>query len=204
VLHDGRVSSDPGPPAKPPRSALTMRDMIGALVVLALVVLAAGGLSRSCTFAPTGPTVDGSQLPSADVRTELTRLVPDSAFPLRLPTVPDGWRSNAVDRTALPEGGRVVRIGYLTPDGRYLRLQQGDATEEAMLRAEAGDGAAPAQGAVDVEGRQWVAYTAERGEPIWITDVDGVRMLVTGSGNEADFRTLAVAAVRGEVIAPVR
>jgi hypothetical protein len=27
-----------------------------------------------------------------------------------------------------------------------------------------------------------------------------VRLLVTGSGSEADFRTLAVAAVRGEVV----
>jgi hypothetical protein len=195
------VSSEPGPPAKPPRSALTMRDMIGALVVLALVVLAAGGLSRSCTFAPTGPTVDASRLATVDVPAELTRLAPDSTFPLRVPAVPEGWRANAVDRSSLPEGGHVVSTGFLTPDGRYLRLRQGDATEEAMLRAEAGGGTAPGQGAVDVDGRQWVAYAGVRGEPIWITDVDGVRLLVTGSGSEADFRTLAVAAVRGDVIA---
>jgi hypothetical protein len=193
-------SEQPGPPAKPPRSALTMRDMVGALVVLAIVVLAAGGLTRSCTFAPTGPTVDATGLPAVDVPAELARLASDSTFPLRVPAVPEGWRANAVDRTSLPEGGRVVRTGFLTPDGRYVRLQQGDATEEAMLRAEAGSGAAPGQGAVDVDGQQWVAYTGERGEPIWITDVDGVRMLVTGSGSEADFRTLAVAAVHGEVI----
>jgi hypothetical protein len=193
-------SEQPGPPAKPPRSALTMRDMVGALVVLAIVVLAAGGLSRSCTFAPTGPTVDSSRLPAVDVPAELTRLAPDSTFPLRIPAVPEGWRANAVDRNSLPEGGRIVSAGFLTPDGRYLRLQQGDATEEAMLRAEAGGGAAPGQGAVDVAGQQWVAYSGERGEPIWITDVGGVRMLVTGSGSEADFRTLAVAAVHGEVI----
>lgn len=198
------VSSQPGPPAKPPRSALTMRDMIGALVVLALVVLAAGGLTRSCTFAPTGPTVDASRLPVVDVPAELTRLAPDSPFPLRVPAVPEGWRANAVNRTSLPEGGRVVSAGFRTPDGRYLRLQQGDATEEAMLRAEAGGGPAPAQGPVDVDGQQWVAYAGQRGEPIWITEVEGVRMLVTGSGSEADFRALAAAAVRGEVIAPRR
>jgi Protein of unknown function (DUF4245) len=202
-MHDGAVT-EPGPPAKPPRSALTMRDMVGALVVLAVVVLAAGGLSRSCTFAPTGPTVDSSRLPVVDVPAELTRLAPDTTFPLRVPAVPDGWRANAVDRSSLPEGGHIVSTGFLTPDGRYLRLQQGDATEEAMLRAEAGGGTAPGQGAVDVDGRQWVAYAGERGEPIWITDVDGVRLLVTGSGSEADFRALAVAAVRGEVIAPGR
>jgi hypothetical protein len=196
------VSSDPGPPAKPPRSALTVRDMLGALVVLVLVVLVAGGISRSCTFAPTGPTVDASRLPVVDAPAELARLAPDSSFPLRVPAVPADWRANAVDRTSLPEGGRTVRIGYLTPDGRYLRLQQGDASEEAMLRAEAG-AAAPGQGVVDVDGQRWVAYTGERGEPIWITEVAGepaVRMLVTGSGSDADFRMLAAAAVRGEVL----
>ncbi|TWF76461.1 uncharacterized protein DUF4245 [Pseudonocardia hierapolitana] len=178
--------------------------MFGALAVLALVVLVAGGLSRSCTFAPTGPTVDSSRLPVVDVPAELTRLAVDSTFPLRVPAVPDGWRANAVDRTSLPEGGRVVSAGFLTPEGRYLRLQQGDASEEAMLRAEAGGAAAQAQGPVDVDGQQWVAYAGQRGEPIWITDVDGVRVLVTGSGSEADFRVLAAAAVRGEVIAPRR
>ena len=176
--------------------------MIGALVVLALVVLVAGGLSRSCTFAPTGPTVDASRLPVVDVPAEVTRLAVDSTFPLRVPAVPDGWRANAVDRTSLPEGGRVVSAGFLTPDGRYLRLQQGDATEEAMLRAEAGGAPAPARGPVDVDGRQWVAYAGQRGEAIWITDVDGVRMLVTGSGSEADFRALAAAAASGQVLAP--
>jgi Protein of unknown function (DUF4245) len=198
-MHDGAVT-EPGPPAKPPRSALTMRDMIGALVVLALVVLVAGGLSRSCTFAPTGPTVDSSRLPVVDVPAELTRLAPDSTFPLRVPVVPEGWRANAVDRSSLPEGGHIVSTGFLTPDGRYLRLRQGDATEEAMLRAEAGEGMAPGHGTVDVDGQQWVAYSGQRGEAIWITDVGGVRMLVTGSGNEADFRSLAGAAVRGEVV----
>ncbi len=177
-----------------------MRDMLGALVVLALVVLAAGGLSRSCTFAPTGPTVDASRLPAVDALAELARLAPGTPFPVRVPAVPADWRANAVDRSSLPEGGRIVRAGYITPDGRYLRLQQGDATEEAMLSAEAGGGPAPAQGVVDVDGQQWVAYTGERREPIWITDVAGVRMLVTGSGSEADFHTLAAAAVRGEVV----
>jgi hypothetical protein len=71
-----------------------------------------------------------------------------------------------------------------------------------MLRAEAG-AAAPGQGVVDVDGQRWVAYTGERGEPIWITEVAGepaVRMLVTGSGSDADFRMLAAAALRGEVL----
>lgn len=199
------VSSDPRPPSKPPRSALTARDMIGALVVLALVVLVVGGLSRSCTFAPAGPTVDASRLPVIDVRADLTRFAPGVPFPVRVPAVPPDWRANSTDRVLVPAGGQSVRTGYLTPDGRYLRLQQSDATEEALLRAEADPGAAAAQGVVDVDGQRWVAYRSERAEPIWITEAaaDGVppvRLLVTGSGSDADLRALASAALAGELL----
>jgi len=199
----GRVSSDPGPLSKPPRSALTARHMAGALVVLVLLVLAAGGLTRSCTFAPGGPTVDSSRLPVVDAPAELARLAPEVPFPVRVPAVPPDWRANAVDRAPVGEAGRSVRVGYLTPDGRYLRLVQSDATEEALLRAAVGSGAVTAQGAVDVEGQRWVSYLGERGEAIWITEAAAgappVRLLVTGSGSESDFRTLAAAALDGEV-----
>jgi uncharacterized protein DUF4245 len=198
------VSSDPGPPAKPPRSALTARDMVGALVVLALLALVVGGVTRSCTFAPGGPTLDASRLPVVDAPAELARLAPGSQFPLRVPDVPPGWRANAVDVAPVPDGGRAVRAGYLTQEGRYVRLLQSDATEEALLRAETG-GVGAALGVVDVGGQRWVAYTGGNGEPIWITEVaDGgsgpVRLLITGSGNEGDLRALAAAAVTGEVL----
>jgi hypothetical protein len=181
--------------------------MLVAIGVLVLVVLVVGGLSRSCTFAPTGPTIDSSRLPVVDAPAELRLLTRDVAFPVRVPAVPADWRANSVDRDPVPDGGTSVRTGYITPDGRYLRLLQSDATEEALLAAESGTRPAIAQGVVDVNGQQWVAYTGtdERAEPIWITavtapNVPPVRMLVTGSGSEAEMRTLATAAVRGEAL----
>lgn len=191
----GVVSSEPDPLSKPPRSALTGRHMIAALAVLVLVVLVAGGVTRSCTFAPTGPTVDSSRLPVVDAPAELARLAPGLPFPVRVPAVPAGWRTNAVDRAPVPDGGQAVRTGYLTADGRYLRLVQSDASEEALLTAEAGSGPVTAQGVVDIDGQRWVAYVGERGEQIWITELAPARLLITGSGSEADFRTLAAAAV---------
>jgi hypothetical protein len=98
-----------------------------------------------------------------------------------------------------------MRTGYLTADGRYLRLVQTDASEEALLATGSGAQAAPASGVVDVDGTRWVAYPGERAEPIWIAEIAGpdaraVRMLITGSGSEGDFRTLAAAAATGEVL----
>jgi hypothetical protein len=203
------VTSDPrppaGPPSKPPRSALTARDMVGALVVLLLVVLVVGGLSRSCTFSPAGPTVDTSRLPVVDAPAELRRLAPGVPFAVRIPAVPPEWRANSADQDRVAGGGRAVRTGYLTPEGRYLRLLQSDAPEEALLASEAGAEPAPAQGVVEVAGQRWVVYAAGRDEQIWIAEVATpggapVRMLVTGSGSEDDYRTLAAAAVGGELL----
>lgn len=182
-----------------------MRDVVAALGVLLAVVLVVGGLTRSCAFAPAGPTVDPSRLPTVDAPAELRRLAPDLPFPVRVPAVPPEWRANAVDRVSLPDGARAVRAGYLTPAGRYVRLVQSDASEEALLIAEAGTAPAVGRGVVEAGGQRWVAYTGpgERAEPIWVTEVAGatpVRMLVTGSGDEAELRALATAATSGTLV----
>ena len=186
----------------PRRSARTARDMLVALGVLVVLVGLMGGLTRGCSFSPTGPTVDGAALPVVDAPAELRRFAPLVPFALRIPAVPAGWRSNSADQDLVdpadPALGRSVRIGYLTPEGRYLRLLQSDGTEEALLTSETGAAATAAQGTVDVAGLQFVVYGAEPDEPIWIGELDGVRVLITGSGGAPDYQALAGALIGGE------
>jgi hypothetical protein len=205
------VSSDPDPaarpaaeppPTKPPRSALTPRDMVGAVLVLVVLVLLFAGVTRSCSFAPTGPTVDPAGIPVVDAPARLREL--RVGFPVRIPAVPPGWRSNSVGVDRI-DGERAVRTGYLTPDGRYLRLLQSVAAEPALLAVEAGANAVVARGPVDVAGQRWVVYERGSGEPIWIADVQGgdgtpVRLLITGSGTEDEVRALAGATLAGELL----
>ncbi|HEY4419151.1 MAG TPA: DUF4245 domain-containing protein [Pseudonocardia sp.] len=193
-----------GPPSKPPRSAMTMRDMLVALGVLVLIVIGFGALSGSWSFAPTGPSIDAGAVPVVDAPAELGRLAPLMPFPVRDPTVPAGWRTNSVDEDPITGGGRAVRSGYVTQGGRYLQLLQSDASETALLATAAGQAPVSGRGPVDVDGQQWVVYggqgsAAARAEPVWITEVttpggSPVRMLLTGSGNEEEFRALAAAA----------
>ena len=216
--HDGRVSPDPEPasrPAadppprrepppltKPPRSALTVRDMVVAMAVLVALVRVVAGVTRSCSFAPGGPTTDPAGLPVVDAPAALRELrVP---FPLRIAAVPAGWRSNSVGQDRV-EGGRVVRVGYLTSDGRYLRLLQSDATEPVVLAVETGANPAAVRGPQEVAGQRWTVYTRGSDEPIWTADVPtpgggSVRMLITGSGTDDEFRALATAATNGELL----
>lgn len=190
------------PPRRPSRSALTVRDMLVAMGLLVVVVGLVGGLSRGCSFSPAGPTVDQGAFPVVDAPAELRRLAPLVPFPLRVPAVPPEWRSNSADQDLVapadPSLGRSVRVGYLTPEGRYLRLLQSNGTEEALLAAETGGAPVPARGATEVAGLPFVVYGGEDEEPIWIGELDGVRVLLTGSGGEADFRALAGAVVAGE------
>jgi hypothetical protein len=193
------VTFDPTPPERPwtppPRSALGVRQLLGAILVLLPVILLLGGLSR-CSFSPAGPSVDPSAGPTVDAPALLRDAAPHVPFTVRIPAVPPGWRSNSVDESAL-DGGRAVRVGYVTGSGRYLRLMQSDAAEQALLLDSMG-AVPPALGTVEAGERRWVTYGVEGDEPVWVADVDGVRLLITGSGDESEFRVLAAAALAGE------
>ena len=192
--------ADPGPSGKPPRSALSVRDMVGAVAVLVAVVLLFAGMTRSCSFAPGGPSVDPASGPSVDAPAQLRVLAGSMAFPLRVPAPPAGWRATTVDTARVGENGaRAVRTGYLTSDGHYLRLVQSDADELALLATEA-QGTPVAAGPIVVTGTTWVSYTDDTREPIRIAALDGVRLLITGSGTDDEFRTLAAAATGGQVL----
>lgn len=193
----------PPPRSKPPRSALTMRDMLVALAVLVPLILVFGSLSR-CSFAPGGPEVDTGAVPVVDAPAELRRIAPGVPFEVRIPAVPADWRSNSADQDIVG-GTRVVRTGFVLPDRRYLRLLQSDGAEAALLAVETGSEPVPGRGTVDVGAQRWVVYGADDDEPIWITEVvtpdaAPVRLLITGSGSEDAFRTLADAAVGGQVL----
>src|SRR5690349_21840690 len=128
------TASEPGPPAEPPRSARTMRDLLGAVGFLVLVVLVIGGLTRGCSFAPAGPTVDPGAGPTVDAPGQLRALAGSTPFTLRVPAVPVEWRANAVGTVQVgPGGNRAVRTGYVTPAGRHLPVVQSDADEGALL-----------------------------------------------------------------------
>jgi hypothetical protein len=197
--HHGVVTQTP--PPKPNRMSFRARDMLGALAVLLVIVAVAGG-TKSCSFSPGGPSSDVSQAPSVDAPAQLTEFAKASVFPLRVPAVPADWKANSTDRGPVQGGGAAVRVGYLTPQGRYLRLVQSDGTEENLVLTENG-GPLGGTGVVQAAGLPWVTYQAAGGEPFRVTtSPDGVRWLVTGSGSDADFQTLAQAVASGQVLAP--
>lgn len=196
----------PRPMRKPERGETSIRDMLGALLLLIPVGLLIVTVGGSCSFAPTGPTEDARSGPTVDVAARLTEYARGSAFGLRVPDV--AFRANSTDRGPVEGGGTAVRTGYITPDADYLALVQTDATTEGILATESGaagrgDGPPAARGTVQAAGLTWEVYQAEGGEPYRVATLPGtpqVRLLITGSADDAAFATLAEATVNARVL----
>lgn len=181
----------------PGRAGLRMRDMIGAVLVLVVIIGVVMAYFGACSFSPGGPSVDEAAVPSADASGELARTARSVAFPVRSPAVPDGWRANSASTSSVGSGASgdvVVRVGWLTASGAYLQLSQSGGDAADVLVKETGQEEAPkAAGSVEVDGVTWTSYPARRDEPAWVTELDGTVLLITGSASEDDFRQLATA-----------
>ncbi|MCI2421629.1 DUF4245 domain-containing protein [Saccharopolyspora sp. K220] len=194
------VVAEPGnqqpAPSRPPRTASAM---VFAILPLVLVAFGVAGLVGQCSFNPGGPSIEGGPVPTVDVPGELRDAAERVDFPVREPNLPADWRANSANVTTLGSHAQVVRVGWLTGGARYLRLAQSTASEEELVTAETRQ-PPHAEGTVDVAGRQWVSYESVRGERAWVSERDGVRLLITGNADEPEFRTLAEAAIAAPAI----
>lgn len=184
----------PASPSEVPEKATAPRSvlaMLFSMLPLLLVAIAAAGVLGECSFSPLGPNVDQSKVPTVDVGKQLNQDARRAGFPVVEPKPP--WRANSASLETLPSGARSVRVGWVTGT-HYLRMSQSNAPEDELVTSETRQ-PPRAEGAVQAAGRQWVVYSSVRSEKAWVTDKDGIRLLITGSGNDAEFRTLAQSAV---------
>jgi hypothetical protein len=176
----------------PARPRSTARDLIGTLAVLLLIIGAFVWITRACTFSPGGPTVDRGSAPTIDASRALRVAASSAGFPIRIPLVPADWHANSSSTSAAPGTVNViVRVGWLTPAGRYLQLSQSAAAPPDVYRTETDRPDFVATGTVDIAGLSWTTYPGRRDEQTWITQLNNVTILITGSAPEPDFRTLA-------------
>lgn len=199
-----------GPQAmhKPARGDASVRDLIWACLILVPVALLIFSVGGSCSFSPGTPAEDAASAPTVDAPARIAEYARGSTFPLRLPDVP--FRVNSTDRGPVEGGGTAVRIGFVTPDADFLSLVQTDGSVEGVLATESGsagrgDGPPTMRGTVQAGGLTWEVYGAEGGEPFRIATLPGrpeVRVLVTGSASDEQFRTLAEALVAAPPVAP--
>lgn len=205
------VASYAFPAAKPAKARLLQdgRDMFWSIAPLVVVCVILAGILGMCSFAPTGP--GPGPVPDYDAPAALQADANALKIPIRVPQLPEGWRSNSGSRKGIEGGrtdpvtGQAVRavgaiVGYLTPSGMYLSITQSNADEDALIRS-FGTELVPT-GTQDVDGVRWVVYEGgERdgkpGEPVWTAQVRGptgpAQLAVTGAAGTDEYRTLAAA-----------
>jgi hypothetical protein len=184
-----------------PRILHDTRDMAWSLIPLLLIMVVVAAIASQCSFSPGGPTA--GPVPSFDVDAGLKYDARELDFPIRQPKVPEDWQANSGSRSIITgeQGGDSSTVGFITPDGRYVRFTQSNAGEDELVRFVAGE-PRTATGAQSLAGRDWVVYGGEGVEPLWVSDFGDVRILIGGSGDEAEFRELATAAGAAEPLQP--
>ncbi|MCC3329021.1 DUF4245 domain-containing protein [Nocardia abscessus] len=183
-----------------PRILNDYRDLFWSLIPLVLIALVFAGLASQCSFAANGPTQ--GQIPHFDARAALTADARSMPFPIRNPDLPADWTPNSGSRESIGStgGGPASTVGYITPQGTYMRFTQSNATEEALARFVLGS--RYAGGTEQVGAQKWIVYAEQGSETAWITDLGQSRVLITGAGNQAAFTTLAQAITAAQPLKP--
>lgn len=184
-----------------PRILHDNKDMVWSLVPLVLFCIIIAGIASQCTFSPGGPTQ--GPIPSVDIDSALKYDAKELGFPIRNPGVPQGWTPNSGSRAIIAGegGGDSSTIGFITADGRYIQLTQSNAEEFPLVSHVAG-GQRFATGVETVGDHTWNVYDSQGVESIWVTDVDSVRLLITGAASADDFKTLAAKVGDAKPIVP--
>jgi hypothetical protein len=209
-------TASPAPTAAPDRRAQRLgwgvKEMAVAVGVLVVAVLVLGVFTHDFTFNPGGPSTNvATGGPSIDESQQYQVAAGQLHFPLRQPKLPADWHANSasldqVGPTALNSRPNDLRIGFITPAGRYVAIAESTAAATDLARQTAGlPDATPIgeQGTVDVDGKAWTVYQGARNEVSWGLDLGAVRLMVSGNGNQAEFTTMAKA-VQSAPVLPTR
>ncbi len=197
---DGGVTDSGRPPG---RAALGMREMIGAMAVLLVIVGVLAVVTRGCSFDPGAPSANPSSAPTVDASAKLGQAAESVSFPVRRPDLPSSWHANSSSTTAVGHGAAadvIVRVGWLTPGGRYAQLSQSGGTAADVLAAETGTTTKPA-GEQSVGGTSFATHPSRRDEVAWVASLAGTVVLITGNATEQEFRELAAAVVAAPPLA---
>lgn len=132
---------------------------------------------------------DGSEPAAIDPQPTLAQARAAGAFPVSEPVgLGDGWHP-VTAAFQQGDGGRTLRLGYLTPDGRGVQVVQSSVPADRLLPAELADATQP-EGAVDVAGTSWQRYRAAAGQRALVLLEPDRTVIVLGSAPEEELRYL--------------
>jgi hypothetical protein len=155
----------------------------------------------------------GSDARAVDYSTDLAQARRTAPFPVLAPVgLPAGWKATAVhfdSQVYGPNGAEMVpggapgaplrwEVGFISPDGQYVALDQVTATADKVLAVQVPGGAAVAGagGKVVAGGVEWQAYQGSDRRGLVRSEVGGaagssVSVVVSGSASFAELEQFA-------------
>lgn len=134
--------------------------------------------------------LDGDDPVAVDPAPTIATARAAGVFPISEPTgLPEDWTPVSAIWQEV-DGGRALRLGYVTPDGGGVQVVETNAPVEAFLPVELSETAQP-RGPVDVAGTAWQSYTARPGERALVLLEPDRTVYVIGSATDEELRQLA-------------
>lgn len=136
--------------------------------------------------------VNSVSAPDIDIPALAEPVARETGWPIEVPTdLPDGWQPSAVRFVPSTDGLRTWHVGYTSPDGHYVAVEQTkDATATWITQQ---TNRAPETGTLEAGGRAWTTY--ERDVKVQNSLVhDGpapLTTVITGDGTFAELTLFA-------------
>lgn len=184
------------PQPTPPRSRYGNGTVAG--VVLSMLVVGA----VVAVLVAIVPRPASIEQPAVDVASSAREIAISSGLPISEPVdLPAGWKATSVRFVASTDNLMTWHIGYLTPDGGYVALEQAAEVTPDWIAAQTNR--AREDGEVSINGQTWTRYAVAAREQLSIRlpaeGAGGLTTLVTG---KAPIEDLTFFAERLEVVQP--
>lgn len=122
----------------------TLRGMVISMVLILAVVLAWMALV---------PRVSGISQPAVDVSAVASQVQQETSWGISQPRLPAGWKATSVRFAPAGDGLRTWHVGYLSPDGTYLSIDQTKGATNDWVSAQTSAGRS--EGTITAAGSTW-------------------------------------------------
>jgi hypothetical protein len=117
-----------------------------------------------------------------------------SGQPALIPAgLPSGWYANGATFTRSGTSTAHLHIGWVTPDKKYVGLDESNAAAPGFIASILGRRGATSTGSVSIAGSGWDLRTSSTGELALTSTQDAITVVLTGSASADQQQQLAAA-----------
>ncbi|MDP9797742.1 hypothetical protein J2S43_006254 [Catenuloplanes nepalensis] len=134
--------------------------------------------------------LDGADPIARDTAPSIQSARASGAFPVLAPAgLSEDW-SPTTSSFGTVEGGKSLRIGYVSPSGGAVLLVESSVPAEVLLPAELTTSARPGE-QLTIDGQQWQSYSARAAETALVLLTPDRTIVIVGTAEDAELRELA-------------